>query len=112
MRKKIPKSHIQFLSACLDSVEFGDYLLVHAGIDPQLSLSQQKREALLWIREPFLSHSKPLEKVIVHGHTIEPKVMRHIHRISVDTGAYKGGPLSAVCLENDTFKVTECFPVE
>jgi len=110
IKKKIPKSHIEFLSSFLDSIEFGDYFLVHAGVDPSLKLEEQNRDAFLWIREPFLSYKKKLEKIIVHGHTIEERVTLHNHRISVDTGAYDGGPLSAVCLEDDTHRVIECFP--
>lgn len=108
MKKKIPKAHISFMSNFLDSIEFGDYFLVHAGVDPALKLEEQHRDAFLWMREPFLSHKKPLEKMIVHGHTIEERVTRYQHRISVDTGAYNGGLLSAVCFEDNTFRVIEC----
>jgi len=110
MRKKIPKSHTAFLAEFLDSIEFGDYFLVHAGVDPAIKLSEQDRDTFLWIREPFLSYKKPLEKIIVHGHTIEGRVTRYQHRISVDTGAYNGGPLSAVRLEDETLSVIEYYP--
>ena len=102
MQKRVPKAHKVFLESCLDSIDFGDYMLAHAGVDPKKALDAQDRRSLLWIREPFLSHAKPLAKMIVHGHTIEESVKRYPHRIAVDTGAYNGGTLSAVCLEGDT----------
>lgn len=105
MRKYIPSAHIAFLEATIDCIEFGDYFLVHAGINPKIPLAQQDRESFFWMREPFLSHKKRLEKVIVHGHTIEPNVGQYEHRIAVDTGAYAGGPLSAVCLEGEIVSI-------
>lgn len=111
MRKRIPANHISFLEGALDCVEFGDYFLVHAGIDPALPLARQTRESFFWMREPFLSYRKPLEKVVVHGHTIESEVTRQPHRIGVDTGAYAGGALSAVCLENTLVDVISSKPL-
>lgn len=105
MKKVIPETHIDFIRSFVDSIEFGDYFLAHAGIDPYKPLKKQNRQDLLWIREPFLSFKKPLEKVVIHGHTIEKKVKRYTHRISVDTGAYNGGPLSAVCLEGTDMSI-------
>jgi len=41
----------------------------------------------------------PLEKMIVHGHSISDDVEIHSHRIGVDTGAYASGRLTALVLE-------------
>jgi serine/threonine protein phosphatase 1 len=111
MRKCIPAHHIRFLEAASDCVEFGDYFLVHAGIDPVVPLSRQNRENFFWMREPFLSYPKPLEKIVVHGHTIEPEVTQQPHRIGLDTGAYAGGALSAVCLEGTSRHILSWKPV-
>ena len=43
--------------------------------------------------------------MIVHGHTISAEVELLPNRIGVDTGAYKTGVLSAVCLEGEDVDV-------
>jgi len=74
---------------------------VHAGVRPGTPLSRQREEDLLWIREDFLLHEEPFEKIIVHGHTPvkEPDVRKN--RINIDTGAYATGRLTCLKLEQD-----------
>lgn len=97
----IPESHMRFLWGLEDRIDLGDYLFVHAGVHPQRPLNAQHVKDLRWIREPFLSDSKRLEKVIVHGHT--PMTEPHIddRRIGVDTWAYRTGVLTAVELDGE-----------
>ena len=105
-RKRVPASHIELLDKCVESIRFGSYLLVHAGVDPDTPLDEQDGRKMRWIREPFLSHSKPLDCMIVHGHTISDDVVRLPHRIGVDTGAYQdGGKLSAIRIEDEEVEV-------
>jgi len=73
----------------------GDYVFVHGGIKPGVRLDRQAPTDLLWIREPFLSHPRPSDKMIVHGHTPTNEPYRDAHRIGVDTGAYATGILTA-----------------
>ncbi len=100
----IPAAHLAFLRRLPLLHAAGGYLFVHAGLRPGVPLAQQARTDLLWIREPFLSFSGPLPAVVVHGHTPawEPEVRPN--RINVDTGAYAGGPLTAVVLEADRLR--------
>ena len=107
MKNIIPESHIQFLQSFKSYYEFGDYLLVHAGIDPKKALSEQKDKDYLWSREPFLSWSGQLEKKIVHGHTIceEPEFCPH--RIGIDSGAYLTGRLSGLRIEEGETSVLQ-----
>lgn len=80
----------------------GDYFFVHAGVRPGVKLLEQSDEDLLWIRNPFISGRHRHEKVIVHGHTIEPgKPELGGHRIGLDTGAHEHGRLTALGLEAD-----------
>lgn len=95
----IPRSHIAFLDNCVDSVRFGDYLLVHAGVRPGVPLDRQSGQDLRWIRKEFLDASDPFGATIVHGHTITQSVTETPVRIGIDTGAYKHGVLTAVRLE-------------
>lgn len=95
----IPRSHIAFLDDCVDSVRFGDYLLVHAGVRPGVALDRQSGQDLRWIRKEFLEASDTFGAMIVHGHTISQTVMQTPVRIGIDTGAYQHGILTAIRLE-------------
>ncbi|WP_041534987.1 metallophosphoesterase [Parvularcula bermudensis] len=97
----MPPDHIGFLSSGVERVRFGDYLLVHAGINPERSLEEQTGRDLRWIREPFLSSTDYFGAVVVHGHTITDEVVDKPNRIGLDTGAYRTGRLTAVRLEED-----------
>ncbi len=98
LQKKIPKSHMDFIDSFEDSFRFGDYLMVHAGIMPKVPLEAQTSQDMRWIREKFISYKKPHEVMVVHGHTVVETAEQLSNRIPVDTGAHKGGPLTAVCL--------------
>jgi serine/threonine protein phosphatase 1 len=97
----IPKSHSQFLAGLKLCFTCGDFFFVHAGVRPGTPLSRQREEDLLWIRDEFLLHEDPFEKIIVHGHTpvMEPDVRNN--RINIDTGAYATGRLTCLRLERD-----------
>lgn len=95
----VPAADRAFLAQCEDMIEIGDYLFVHAGIRPGVALGEQRPADLRWIRETFLDHGRPLEKMVVHGHTIAETVETGPHRIGIDTGAYATGRLTALCLE-------------
>lgn len=93
-----PRTHKRFLeNTQLMHVE-GDFCFVHAGVDPNRPLSQQEAEDLLWIEQKFLSYRKPLDKVIIHGHTVADRPVIKRNRIGIDTGAYITNRLSAVGL--------------
>lgn len=98
---RIPAAHRDFIAGMEGLVEIGDYAFVHAGVRPGVPLAQQKQEDLRWIRQPFLGHKGRFERMIVHGHTIVPDVDRQVGRIGIDTGAYAGGPLTAIGLEGE-----------
>lgn len=93
----LPASHYDFLNQLELSYTSGDYLFTHAGIDPNKSIRDQSETELLWIREPFLSCTHLLSKVVVHGHTVTESFQPEIrqHRIGIDTGAYICGKLTA-----------------
>ncbi|MEM9571897.1 MAG: metallophosphoesterase family protein [Pseudomonadota bacterium] len=99
LRSAIPKSHVIFLSSFLESVQFGDFLFTHAGIQPGVPIEQQNARELRWIRKPFLDFKGDHGVIVVHGHTITDEVELRSNRIGLDTGAYKTGVLSAVCVD-------------
>lgn len=99
---RIPQTHRDFLRAMEDMILIGDYLFVHAGIDPALPLSAQDPRRTRWIRAGFTDARGPFEKFVVHGHSITPRVEEHPSRIGLDTGAYRSGRLSAMGFEGET----------
>lgn len=107
MQQAVPQEVRDYLAGFEDLVEIGDYVFVHAGINPALPLSEQSPQDLRWIREPFLSHEGDYGKMIVHGHTIFPEPQHRANRIGIDTGAYASGRLTALVLEDDRRRYIE-----
>lgn len=97
----IPLEDRQFLDSFEEMIIAGDYLFVHAGINPLVPLDQQTRKDMLWIRDRFLKHEGELPKVVVHGHTIFDEVMDRGSRIGIDTGAFRSGVLTALVLDGE-----------
>jgi serine/threonine protein phosphatase 1 len=83
----------------VDTIRIGDYLFVHAGVRPGVSLDEQTQADLRWIRDPFLTHDGDHGFVVIHGHTIVEEVDVRSNRIGIDTGAYRSGVLTAIALE-------------
>lgn len=96
---EVPPSHVDFLRSLELMVRYGDYAFVHAGVEFGVPLSGQTRQALLWMREPFLDRDDELEAVIVHGHTPRRNVEVRRNRIGIDTGAVFGNRLTCLVLE-------------
>ncbi|RDC59251.1 Protein-serine/threonine phosphatase [Alteripontixanthobacter maritimus] len=95
----VPVQDRDFLRSFEDFVQLGDYLFVHAGIAPGKKLTEQRRQDMLWIREPFLRYAAPHDHMVVHGHTIFEDVDEQPNRIGIDTGAFRFGRLTALVLE-------------
>ena len=98
----MPLDHLTFYEDLDLQYQEGDFHFVHAGVRPGASLDQQAPEDLLWIRDSFLKDTRPLEKVIVHGHTPGPDVFADHRRICLDTGSYATGLLTGLRLEGST----------
>lgn len=100
-RAGIPEAHRLWLLQRDLTHREGNYLFVHAGIRPGVSVAAQVTADLLWIREPFLSDDEVRDVVVVHGHTPVESAEVRSNRIAVDTGAAMGGALTCVVLEGD-----------
>ncbi len=98
--EKMPPDHKVFLDNLELAAVRGDYYFVHAGVRPGVPLERQKPEDQMWIRQVFLTATDDFGKVIVHGHTITPKVTVKRNRIGIDTGAYATGHLSCLVLQD------------
>jgi len=97
--KKIPRSHLTFLTELKLHHTEGDYLFVHAGIRPGTPIDAQVPQDLLWIREDFLRSSQEFGKLVVHGHSIQAEADVRFNRIGIDTGAFASGRLTCLVLE-------------
>ncbi|MCJ7420317.1 metallophosphoesterase family protein [Sphingomicrobium astaxanthinifaciens] len=97
----VPRAHLDFFRALKPYKKIGDYLFVHAGIRPGVSLDKQKKRDLVWIREEFLESKADHGMVVVHGHTITSKPQHKKNRIAIDTGCYASGKLTAARFEGD-----------
>ncbi len=102
IRNAVPEEHLQFLSEFADSFKVGDYFFTHAGIRPGVPLAEQSIQDLHWIREDFLGSPARLPAMIVHGHTISEGPEERSNRIGIDTGAYRTGVLTALCVEGES----------
>lgn len=83
----------------------GNVVCVHAGLDPQETIESQKKSTMVWGHTQFEKMVRDDGIWVVHGHTIFAEPMFHSGRISIDTGAYKGGPLTAVKVETGKINV-------
>lgn len=99
MIEAVPVDDREFLLGFEKMIRIGDYLFVHAGINPDISIEEQQSHDCRWIREPFLSHKGDFGCVVVHGHTVTDEAVFRHNRIGIDTGAFMSGKLTAIGLE-------------
>jgi serine/threonine protein phosphatase 1 len=99
LAEKVPQRHRAFLDELEWMVRLGDVLFVHAGIRPGVPLEAQSAQDLVLIRHEFLEHDGPLPVRVVHGHTPVKAPVATPWRVSVDTGAFATGRLTAAVME-------------
>jgi serine/threonine protein phosphatase 1 len=100
-----PRAHELFLQCLRYWFCCGDFLFVHAGIRPNISIEQQDCNDLLWIRHEFLNSAQDHGKFIVHGHSPVPHPDIRHNRINIDTGAWKTGSLTCIAIEGTSILV-------
>lgn len=98
LKRAMPIEHWAFLQMLERYVSMGEYIFVHAGIDPKKPLEAQSDRDLFWIRDAFLNDRRPLDRCVVHGHTPTAEPYKDARRICIDTGAFSTGMLTAVRL--------------
>lgn len=92
---------IAWVGALPSVFQSGNVAVVHAGADPNLPMTDQKQDSLTWGHPHFREIPRRDGVWIAHGHTIieEPIALSGI--ISVDTGAYATGRLTAAFVSAD-----------
>jgi len=105
----MPDNHKEFLKNLSLYHVVDDFLFVHAGIRPGVTLEKQTKQDLTFTREPFMSHEGMHPYRVVHGHsaTRDGKVDICPNRINVDTGLYMGGPLTCAVIEGSEVRILE-----
>lgn len=103
----LPAAHFRFFRDLQVSFACGDFFFVHAGVKPQIELSQQKESDLIWIREEFLTSSEDFGKIIVHGHTPTREVEVTTNRINIDTGAYATNRLTCLVIDGSELSLID-----
>lgn len=103
-RKKVspadlPSEHLVFFQNLQPYYEKDDFILVHAGLRPGVSLSKQSLDDMLWIRFEFIQSDYDFGKTVIFGHTPLSKTTPFYgaKKVGIDTGAVYGGRLT--CLE-------------
>lgn len=74
----------------------GNICAVHAALDPELGVDEQPEGTLLWGNSGFSRRIRNDGIWVVHGHTVVERPFVGLGRISIDTGAYYTGRLTAV----------------
>ena len=112
LRRNMPEIVNEAVERMVPMHRIGDWVFVHAGLDPRRPLEDQPEEVVTWIRDAFLEPEGgwPFEVVVVHGHTPEepyeePTIRRH--RINLDTGAVFTGVLTAIQIRNDRMRFVQ-----
>lgn len=101
--KKMPKDHAKFFNKLKLMEIVDDYVFVHAGLRPNVTLNKQNSNDLLNIREEFYKSNYIFEKTVVFGHTIFKKPFIGNGKIGIDTGAFSSNILTCLVLESNKF---------
>ncbi|NKN34565.1 metallophosphoesterase family protein [Marichromatium bheemlicum] len=107
LHEQLPEHHRRFLRQLDTHRVIGDYLFVHAGIQPGVPLRAQSPLDLMTIKAPFINSTKRHPYRVVHGHHITPEPDIRPNRIGIDTGAYASGRLSCVVLEGEALRIID-----
>ena len=79
-------------------MRYGNVAVVHAGADPRKPLESQRPANLTWGHPAFGQLPREDGTWIVHGHTVVDRPIMANGVISIDTGAYARGRLTAAII--------------
>jgi serine/threonine protein phosphatase 1 len=106
---EIPDKYVEFIDLLPYFYTIGRFILVHAGLNMEVSQPEEDVNSMLWIREMKPNFSYLDGRAIIHGHNCIPfrqarvSLNTRFWHLSVDTGAVFDHPglgyLSALDLE-------------
>lgn len=111
----IPEEHIEFMRDTEILLETDDFVFVHAGMRPTLTVAENLEDAdpqvFMWERSHLKAAELPWEKTVVCGHTPVSEPVDKGNLLNIDTGCvfYTNpslGMLTAVRLPERTYVVT------
>ncbi|MEM9997098.1 MAG: metallophosphoesterase family protein [Bacteroidota bacterium] len=111
-RLRIPDAHVDFIQRTPLYFEADDFVFVHAGLRPDLSIADNLRfgtaETFLWERSHLNADLSGWEKTVVCGHTPVTEPIDQPKLIDIDTGCVYHhrpgyGTLTAVVLPERRF---------
>ena len=79
----------------------GNIHVVHASADPNAPMNSQQDKTLIWGHPDFAKRNRTDGQWVVYGHTIQEEPTAIQGRISVDTGAFATGRLTAAHITNN-----------
>ena len=79
----------------------GNVVIVHAAANPSVPMAEQKERHLVWGHREFFVNDRTDGLWIAHGHTIFDEPSCDHGRISLDTGAFATGKLTAGLIDAD-----------
>lgn len=103
--------HVKALQNALPIVVDQRFAYVHAGIDPDRKIPDQRPRDLMTIRDKFLEHDGQFPYIFVHGHTPTADYLPDFRtwRIGIDTGAYASGRLTCLSVSEDERRLQLLF---
>lgn len=101
--ENIPPEHRKFLESSCDYYETPTEIFVHANLEPGVALDQQTPKWLRWQHLTGWEYPHESGKRVICGHTIQRDGLPYAHDgwVCLDTGAYRGYPLTCLEIENN-----------
>lgn len=97
MVSALPAKHFKFFRELEAAIEVAEFICVHAGLNPQLSLDEQTDNDVYWIRDEFLNTTHEFGRTVIFGHTPHQELFMHMpYKLGLDTGLVFGNKLSCV----------------
>ena len=101
LRRKLPDGMEMWLQTLPSLWQSGNLIAVHASLAPHDDPHDQDENTRIWGHRDFFKLPRDDGNWVVHGHTIVDHAKIEMGRISIDTGAYATGRLSAAGFHSD-----------
>ncbi len=101
--KDLPENHVEFIRSCRFFLESRDFIFVHGGLDPDMSVRDNIRYLqpadFCWMRTHLRTSNLEKnryrwEKTVVCAHTPTPEIINLDKLISIDTGCVYNNDIS------------------